>query len=127
YFDDTNPTLAETVKSLNQTTLVYEPETKTSYSNAALATVGYVIERVMKKDFAQVMQEKLLDPLGMTDSSFAPDDAKRKHVANALMWTYHGKEFPAPKFDLGMAPAGSLYSNADDMAKFMKFLFAGGK
>ena len=25
------------------------------------------------------------------------------------MWTYHGREFPAPTFELGMAPAGSMY------------------
>jgi serine beta-lactamase-like protein LACTB len=127
YFDDTNPTLAATVKSLNQTTLVYPPESKYSYSNAAVAVIGYVIEQLEKKPFAKVMQEKLLDPIGMTDSSFDPAPAQRKHLARALMWTYHGREFPAPTFDLGMAPAGSLYSNADDMGKFLKFLFAGGQ
>jgi serine beta-lactamase-like protein LACTB len=127
YFDDTNPTLAATVKSLNETALVYAPETKTSYSNAALATAGYIVERLLKKDFAQVMQEKLLEPIGMSGSSFAPAAVQRQQIAKALMWTYTGKVFPAPTFDLGMAPAGSLYSNAEDMATFMKFLFAGGK
>src|SRR5439155_10273285 len=40
YFDPTEPTLAETVASLNKTELVYKPETKTKYSNAAIATAG---------------------------------------------------------------------------------------
>src|SRR5262249_1963152 len=40
YFDPTNPSLADTVRSLNTTELVYPPETKIKYSNAAIATVG---------------------------------------------------------------------------------------
>jgi CubicO group peptidase (beta-lactamase class C family)/D-alanyl-D-alanine dipeptidase len=127
YFDETEPSLAETVLSINKTELVYTPETMTSYSNVALATVGYVLERTQKKPFAQLMQEKLLNPLGMTSSSFALTSQQRKPLADAIMWTYHGREFPAPKWDLGMGPAGNLYSSANDMAKFMKFLFTRGQ
>ena len=39
YFDPLEPSLADTVKSLNQTTLVYPPDTRTKYSNAAIAVV----------------------------------------------------------------------------------------
>lgn len=45
YFDDTSPTLAATVASLNGTTLVYPPESRAKYSNAGIATVGYALER----------------------------------------------------------------------------------
>lgn len=127
YFDDTNPTLAQTVASINKTALVYDPAAKTSYSNAAVATVGRVLEHTQKEPFARLMQRKLLDPIGMTDSSFDPPPALRQRVARSLMWTYTGREFPAPTWDLGMAPAGSLYSTATDQAKFLKFLFAGGR
>src|SRR5262249_62192520 len=44
YFDPTSPTLAQTVASLNQTKLVYPPESRIKYSNAAIATVGLVLE-----------------------------------------------------------------------------------
>jgi CubicO group peptidase (beta-lactamase class C family)/D-alanyl-D-alanine dipeptidase len=127
YFDESGPSLAHTVKSVNGIDLVYEPETKTSYSNAAVATVGYVLERTQKEPFAQLMQRRLLGPIGMNSSSFDPSPALRKRMAKALMWSYVGREFPAPTWDLGMAPAGSLYSTANDQAKFLKFLFAGGK
>ena len=127
YFDDSSPTLAETVRSLNQTTLVYEPETTTSYSNAALATVGYVMEHTQKERFAKLMQARLLEPLGMKNSSFDPGPKLREKMAQAIMWTYHGREFPAPVWDMGMAPAGSLYSTANDLGKFLTFLFARGK
>ena len=50
-----------------------------------------------------------------------------KDLARGVMWTYHGREFPAPTFELGMAPAGSMYSTVTDLGRFLNVLFAGGK
>lgn len=127
YFDDTEPTLAQTVASLNKTELVYAPETKTSYSNAALATVGLLLEKTQNVGFARLIKQRLLDPIGMTDSSFVATPAIRKNLARAIMWTYHGTTFPAPTWELGMPSAGNLYSTVHDQAKLLSFLFAGGK
>src|SRR4029077_5607996 len=44
YFDPVRPTLRETVLSLQKTSLIYAPEARTKYSNAAVAAVGYVLE-----------------------------------------------------------------------------------
>ena len=59
----------------------------------------------------------------MPNSSFVPNDAVKKHFAEAVMWSYHGREFPAPTFELGMAPAGSLYTTVGDLATFMSAVF----
>src|SRR6185437_14088377 len=127
YFDPTNPPLAKMVDSLNKTQLVYKPETKAKYSNAAVATVGFVLEETQKQPFARYLWRTLLDPLGMKHSSFEPDPAITKDLARAVMWTYPGREFPAPTFELGMAPAGSMYTNVLDLGHFLSVLFAGGK
>jgi CubicO group peptidase (beta-lactamase class C family)/D-alanyl-D-alanine dipeptidase len=127
YFDPTNPTLAQMVESLNHTKLVFEPETKIKYSNAAIATVGYVLERTQKQPFAKYLQQTLLDPLGMTQSGFEPRPELTKKLAAATMWTYQGREFPAPTFVLGMAPAGSMYSSVLDLGRFLSLMFAGGQ
>ena len=127
YFDPTNPPLTKMVESLNRTKLVFEPETKIKYSNAAIATVGFVLERTQKEPFARYLQRTLLDPLGMTNSGFEPRPALTKNLAHAVMWTYHGREFAAPTFELGMAPAGSMYSTVTDLGRFLGVLFAGGQ
>jgi CubicO group peptidase (beta-lactamase class C family)/D-alanyl-D-alanine dipeptidase len=127
YFDDTQPSLAKMVESLNKTELVYAPETRTKYSNAAIATVGFVLEQTQKQSFPRYLQRTLLAPLDMTHSSFEPDPALTKDLAKAVMWTYHGREFPAPTFELGMAPAGSMYSTVGDLGRFLSVLFARGK
>ncbi len=127
YFDPTDPTLARMVESLNTTALVYKPESRIKYSNAAIATAGYVLEKTQKEPFAKYLKRTLLEPLGMKKSGFEPTPELTKDLAAAVMWTYHGREFPAPTFELGMAPAGSMYSTADDLARFLAVLFAGGK
>ncbi len=127
YFDDTLPPLEKMVESLNKTELVYAPETKTKYSNAAIATVGFVLEQTQKQPFPRYLQRALLAPMDMEHSSFEPDPAITKDLAKARMWTYPGREFPAPTFELGMAPAGSMYSTVADLGRFLSVLFAKGK
>jgi serine beta-lactamase-like protein LACTB len=127
YFDPTSPSLAKTVESLNTTKLVYEPETKIKYSNAAISVVGYALERTQKEAFAKYLKRTLLEPLGMNKSGFEPTPALTKDLAAATMWTYQGREFPAPTFELGTSPAGSMYSTVTDLGRFLSVLFAGGK
>ena len=126
YFDDTDVTLAATVESLNRTAMVYPPERRVKYSNAGIATVGYVLERTQGEPFAAYLARSVLAPLGMTSSSFLPEPDVVQQLARAYMWTYDGRTFEAPTFQLGMAPAGSMYAPVTDLALFMSALFAGG-
>ena len=127
YFDSTSPPLAATVASLNRTTLVYPPETRTKYSNAAIATVGYVLERTQHEPFAAYLARHVLAPLGMTQSGFEPSPELGRGLAGASMWTMDGRSFPAPTFPLGMSPAGSMYTTVTDLGRFLSALFAGGR
>src|SRR5207237_2318615 len=87
---------------------------------------GYVLERTQKQPFAAYLRKSLLEPMGLTRSAFEPTPDLAKGLAHALMWTYHGREFPAPTFELGMAPAGSMYTTVTDLGRFLSVLFAGG-
>ncbi len=127
YFDPDGPSLEKTVRSLNDTELVYEPGTKTKYSNAGIAVVGLVLETTQKQPFAKYLQRTLLSSLGMDSSSFEPQPAIMEKLAKAIMWNYQGREFPAPTFELGMAPAGCMYSTVLDLSRFLGVLFAKGK
>jgi CubicO group peptidase (beta-lactamase class C family)/D-alanyl-D-alanine dipeptidase len=123
YFDSSSPTLAETVKSLNQTALVYAPETRLKYSNAGLATVGYVLEKTQNELFADYLKHAVLDPLGMKNTSFKPTPEITKNLAKARMWTVFGKTFETPTFELGIVPAGSMYTTTTDLAGFASAIF----
>ena len=127
YFDPTEPTLAATVKSLNETSLVYEPGTHTKYSNAGIAVVGYVLERRKGEPYAKYLKRAVLEPMGMEASAFEPEPRLTSDLAKAFIWTYDGRTFAAPTFQLGIGPAGCLYTSVTDLGKFLSVLFAGGR
>ncbi|MCO8120623.1 serine hydrolase [Stieleria sp. TO1_6] len=125
YFDASQPTLDETVASLNETTLVYEPGTKTKYSNAALAVVGSVLESQLDQTHPERVRETILEPLQMSDSDFIASAKSESLRASGWMWTYDGRRFVAPEFLLGTGPAGNLYSSVADLSKFLLWLLGG--
>lgn len=127
YFDDTGPTLAATVASLSGTPLVYEPGTRTKYSNAGVAVAGHVLEATQGEPFAEYVKHAVLQPLGMSRTAFAPDSAVAARLARAYMWGFDRGRFDAPGFELGMAPAGSMYSTVLDLALFMDAMFRRGE
>ncbi len=127
YFDPDEPTLAETVASLNRTSLVYKPETRTKYSNAAIAVVGAVLEKRLERSHPEQIRTMILDPLAMSASSFVVTPAIEPTLATGWMRTYDGRRFEAPTFLLGTGPAGNLYSSTSDLSKFLICLFNDGK
>jgi D-alanyl-D-alanine dipeptidase len=89
--------------------------------------VGRVLEHTRGESFAEYLERSVLRPLGMTRSSFEPRPDLTRDLASATMWTLHGTEFEAPTFQLGMAPAGSMYSTVTDLGRFLSALFAEGQ
>ena len=127
YFDDDEPTLEATVKSIIDSDVIYAPESKIKYSNGAIATVGYVLEKLKGEPFASYLRKNVLLPMGLTHSAFEPLPDITNRLADATMWSYDGRVFDAPTFELGMSPAGSMYAPVVDLGQFMKVLFNDGK
>ncbi len=127
YFDATEPSLEATVASLNDTSLVYAPNTKTKYSNGGIAVVGSVLEHKSGAPFNQIMQEKIFRPIGLRQSSFERTPDVERESAIGWMWTYDGRRFEAPDFGLGTAPAGNLYSSVLDLSKFAQAVLNEGR
>lgn len=126
YFFHLGTNLANTVQSLNDAPLIYEPETRVKYSNAGIAVVGYVLEKLKDQPFALYLQQHVISPMGLQNSAFDATPAVRAHLAVGEMWSYDGRKFPAPTFELGMSPAGSMYASITDLGRFLSVLFNGG-
>lgn len=127
YFDPTEPTLQATVQSMNSTQLVYAPGSHSKYSNAAIAAVGYTLEELNHQPFPEYLKRAVLLPMGMTESAFAPEPSLVRNLAKGYMWSYDGTQFSAPTFELGLAPAGCMYSTVTDLSQFLMVLFDGGR
>ena len=79
-------TLAETSKRLAQQPLRFQPGSRWAYSTAGMDVLGRVVEVASGMPFDQFLQKRVLDPLGMKDTSFwiAPD--KESRWAHSYRW-----------------------------------------
>jgi CubicO group peptidase (beta-lactamase class C family) len=127
YFDTSEPTIEETVQSIIGTRLIHPVGSTTKYSNLGPTVGGLVLERVSGMPFVEYVQQHILDPAGMTSSSFLRDrEVIRQNLADAFMIGFDGSFFPAQVFEMGPLPAGNLYSTVGDLARFIMMFFNDG-
>lgn len=76
------------VRHLRNLPVVYEPRVKFAYTNHLFITLSYVIEVVTEKKLGQVMRDLIWDPLGMKDTYFGLDEARRstQQLASGYAW-----------------------------------------
>jgi CubicO group peptidase (beta-lactamase class C family) len=67
-------TLREAVITYALTPLRFEPGSEWSYCNPGINTLGRLVEVASGKPFAEFMQERFFDPLGMKDTTFWPTE-----------------------------------------------------
>jgi CubicO group peptidase (beta-lactamase class C family) len=100
----------------------------TSYSNWGVALAGLVVEEITGQSWEEVVQTRLLDPLGMDDTTLG--EGSRREGQPPLSRSYRvqgGIRHPAFRVDIGaFAPAGGIASTAADMARFLRFLMGDG-
>ncbi|MBO4680388.1 MAG: beta-lactamase family protein [Clostridiales bacterium] len=94
------------------------PGEKYSYSNVNYNLLGAVIERVSGKTYREYMEEEILIPLGL-DHTYVVVDPVEKIIKGSRLGYRHAFTYEIPVAE-GRIPAGYFYSNAEDMARWMK-------
>jgi CubicO group peptidase (beta-lactamase class C family) len=91
------------------------------YSNLAFALLGQVVEQLEARPWAEVVTERILGPLEMTNTGLVPDEAGR-----ALGYQIHphtGVATIEPAFrQNAMAPLGGLWSTVADLGRYASFV-----
>jgi CubicO group peptidase (beta-lactamase class C family) len=110
----------------------YEPGKRFLYSNTGYNILGFLVEAVDKRPFADAMRERLLAPLGMTSSRSTITNDIRKRMAVGYEPLNEGRPFPlhgtlaeAQWIEVDVA-AGSVTSTPADMAKYIRMLLNRG-
>ena len=121
---------AEFAERLARLPLVYQPGTTWDYSHST-DILGRVVEVVSGKSLFQFEKERLLDPLGMTNTSFyVTDPAKTSLVAEPFPGDRKigndaemGDPRVVQKWESG---GGGMVSTIGDYARFAQMLLNGG-
>jgi CubicO group peptidase (beta-lactamase class C family) len=129
-------TLAEAVSRFATKPLQFVPGSKWSYCQSSINTAARIVEVVSGKSFPEFLEQRLLHPLGMKDTTFylSPDQMKR--LSKSYARTTDGKLEEAPNRILyGKSPTdrdrfpaanGGLFSTASDYGLFARMILNEG-
>jgi CubicO group peptidase (beta-lactamase class C family) len=130
-------TSSEFGKVVAREPLRFQPGSKWSYSTAGINVASHIVEVVSGQSFADFMQQKLFNPLGMKDSTFwiRPEQVKRyahsykpdpqtgKLTEATIDYMYGGAVTDRQRPSMGGA---GLFSTAQDVARVYEMMLNGG-
>ncbi|MEV4625223.1 serine hydrolase [Micromonospora sp. NPDC049523] len=114
------PAVDELLAELDRAERVLPPARRYHYSNLGLALLGHAVARLRGGTWAEVLADRVLNPLGLSATTLAPAPTA---ATGFLVDTYSDHAHPEPPTDFGaVAPAAQLWSTAPDMARWAAFL-----
>jgi CubicO group peptidase (beta-lactamase class C family) len=126
-------TLRQMIEQLADLPLEFSPGAKWNYS-VATDVLGYLVEVISGQPFEAFLHQRLLDPLGMTDTGFHVRAGEAHRLAACYALTPRGRTilqddpvkspFLAPQTFI--SGGGGLVGTVDDYLRFARMLLAGG-
>ncbi len=126
------PTMDAYMEDFVKLPLQAQPGAKWIYGDS-LDVLGYLVERVSGQRLDRFLQQRILDPLGMTDTHYWPPAAKQRRRAVLVV---NGKDDPArlsrepaaaAEARTFISGASGLHTTAADYWRFCQMLLNGGE
>jgi|SRR5215469_5415021 len=108
------------VRSVSNQKLIFAPGTDFRYSNMAFEVLGDLISKVSGESFDDYVQQQILTPLKMKDSTLLI----KKASPGLMTWGHErdlsGHVFPSKVYPYNRmhSPSSNLHSNVEDMARW---------
>lgn len=115
------PTREQIIEALSGQEELYPADTYFQYSNLGMSLLGEVIAAVSGKPYAQYIQENILTPLGLENTSpEIPEEQRGKQLATGYSVRLRDGSRKVIPFYLvnGIAPAAGFASTVEDLARF---------
>jgi CubicO group peptidase (beta-lactamase class C family) len=126
YYLDGNPDipLKEGLKiSKHYLDIRWPPGAYRSYSSAGYMLAGIIIEELTGERFEDYLKREILNPIGMTTSTFRFNAEIQQLLAQGYKANYQVSQW----WNSYSRPAGSLNSSASKMAKFLQLMLNKGQ
>ncbi len=117
-------TEAEMVAIIAKAPSDFEPDSKGEYSNSNYVLLSYILEKVYKKPFKTIVDEKIIKPLGLKNTYYG---GKTNSANNeAYSYSFNNKWTKEAETDMSIPMgAGAMLSTPADLSHFIEGLFAG--
>ncbi|MBA5628773.1 serine hydrolase domain-containing protein [Moheibacter lacus] len=102
----------------------FKPNKDCSYSNSNYLLLGFILEDVTEKPYAELVKEKISDQIGLKNTYVAVSGGNQptldSYIFDGEDWVKDVSSDPSLPF-----AAGSIVSNNEDLIQFLKALFEG--
>lgn len=99
------------------------PGTTWSYSNVATGLMAYLIETVVEQSFADYVKAQVLQPLGMSSSTYDITEVNQSELAKC----YLDKGHPFPLYANDSYVEGNMFTNNVDLGKYLLNMTKGAR
>jgi CubicO group peptidase (beta-lactamase class C family) len=96
-----------------------DPVTRYEYSDLGFILLGELVERVAHRSLAAYARDEIFEPLSMNDTGFSADARRAAPTEDGLRGAVHD---PRAARLGGVAGHAGLFSTADDLARFARYL-----
>lgn len=120
-----NPkTQAEMVAIIAKSPSDFEPDSKADYSNSNYVLLSYILEKVYKKPFKEILDQNIVKPLGLKNTYFGGKINTANNEANS--YGNPGSKEKEIETDISVPMgAGGIVSTPNDLSRFIEALFSG--
>lgn len=116
-------TQAEMVAIIAKAKSDFEPNSKADYSNSNYILLSYILEKIYKKPFGDILTEKITKPLGLKNTYLGNRISLGKNECYSFSYNeeWVTEKETDPSIPMG---AGAVVSNPTDLTLFIESLFA---
>jgi CubicO group peptidase (beta-lactamase class C family) len=120
------------VERIQRMDLVYEPGTKSVYSDFGIVLLGAILERIAGEPLDAFVRRRVFEPLGMDGTAFRPGPELLPRIAPTEDDPWRGRVVRGEVHDEnaaamgGVAPHAGLFGTAGDLARFARMILQGG-
>jgi len=121
-------TLEELIELFKNKPLDFDTGTEFEYSNSNYILLGYIIEKVSKKNYKDYIKENILKPLNLSNTGFLSNKATIKDKALGYDTIDNNENEYKKTIDTEgslISSAGEIYSTVEDLYRWEEALYAG--
>jgi CubicO group peptidase (beta-lactamase class C family) len=119
-------TALEAIAELKDSHLTSPPGDSWLYANANYVLAGLVVERASGMSYAEYVQARILDPLGMSHSYVSVEAAAADGLTKGHRFWFGVPVSTGPTHRSGLLAAGYLISTAEDLGRYLSMYLADG-
>lgn len=102
----------------------FEPDSMAEYSNSNYVLLSYILQKIYKKTYTQILNEKIIKPIGLKNTFFGDKINTQNNEANSYKFTSKWEKEAETDMSIPIG-AGAIVSTPNDLTEFAFALFNG--